>query len=238
MMTTRLKTVRMFAALVGFCVLMGAGQVLLAQSQTVGLRSRVFNRPNTANAEEVRADLLRLTDQLIALYPVGIDEVSGFEPGIPRGQLTDLREQIESLPYEAVEVLAMATDHPRLLEAVKLLEAAASYEAASLGVAPKAVGPEPVFLSALNPPGYSLLCPGPRSISEVLFALKTALVAAKGLDIGAQFLCETLVVVVAAGGGGTNAPACIAAAASALIILAAESVSARISFLAVLERIR
>ena len=223
MMTTRIRAVRMFATFAGFCVLMGAGQVLLAQAQTVGLRSRAFNRPNTTNPEEVRADLLRLTDQLIAMYPIGIDEVSGFEPGIPRGQLTDLREQIENLPYEAVEVLATATDHPRLLEALELLEASASDETASLGVAPKAVGPEPAFLSALNPPAYSFVCPAPWSNSDILFGLKAGLVVLKASDITANFLCETL-VVVAAGGGGTNAPGCIAAGISAGLVLAAETV--------------
>ena len=202
---------------------MGAGQVLLAQAQTVPLRSRLFNRPTT-NPEEVRSDLLRLTDQLIVLYP--IDEVSGVEPGISRGQLSDLREQIENLTYEEVKALAMGIDHPLLLEALKLLEAPASDEAASLGVEPKAVGPEPVFLSPLNPPAYGLpACPPPRSDANVVAGFRIALIVLKGADIVANFTCEALVVVVAAGvGGGTNAPFCAAAAITAALVLADESI--------------
>jgi hypothetical protein len=188
---------------------------VLLISLSISLAAPLSAQQSWTSVEEFRTEYLQLVDALSAGVPP-TDDSSGAVG--TRQRISDLRQQVNTLPYPALNQLAKFYDRQTFIKMVNGLTAGNSSFQANAGTS--AASSRSLILpiqpkGLLQPPNYSAavagtfpLCPTTRTTAATLSAEMLALSAAKALEAGANYACSTIVVVA---GEGTNAPLCLIA---------------------------
>jgi len=200
--------------------------IVLLTSLSILLAAPLCAQQNWTSPEEFRAEYLQFVDTLSARVPP--TDQSSWAIGI-RQKISDLRQQVNTLPFDALTQLAKSYDRETFIKMVDRLAAGNSsfQENAGTGAAPSTSlqekagtvqGPiQPSHFTsamAISPPDFAgavagTTCSTTPTDAGTLDGEKIGLDVAIGVQVPLDYACETIVEVL---GEGTNAPFCAAAA--------------------------
>lgn len=198
--------IRRWLYTVAVSIVMGAALApRLSAEQNPGGSGSVDVPQSWTSPDEFRTEYLKFIDSLAAHVPAS--DRSSWAEGL-RQKISDIRQQVESLSYPALEKFSRMTDRQAFAKMASGVAVGTDRVQMKSGLSTEAIQ------GAIQPPDYTgavagTTCSTTPTDAGTLDGEKIGLYVDRGLQVPLDYACETIVEIL---GEGTNAPFCVAAA--------------------------